>query len=390
MPSLRRVLSRAATLLACVFALACGGGIHQISDTPTGAFEAALVPYAGGFAVAWHDTRDGNAEIYMRLLDERGRPAGPERRLTNGVEDSYEPSLAVADARVAIAWYDKSPDGSLTAKLGTWDRDGSARWVSTLGAHTRNPVVRSDGRELFAAWIRREPDGSDAVWAGFWTAEGQPVAPPSRVAAASATTWNLNAAMYAPSQALVAFDAVAGTRSSELFLAFAHAGGASTVQRLTADDGRASKYPDVVVGNRRVALTWFDARSGNDEAYLFTADIFELLPAAGTPPAIDGRARRLTETPGQSVGAYAAWRGDRLAVSWCDDSGGQHEVYLQQFDAHGEPRSAATRLTYTEAASVVPAIQASARGFALAWNEYTAAGDGPGRSEIVIYLADGQ
>lgn len=388
--SLRRALSLSAVLLACALCAACGDRLRPVSHSPAGAYEAALVPYAGGVAVAWYDTRDGNAEIYMRLLDGIGRPAGPERRLTNGAEDSYEPSLAVAGSSLAVAWYDKSPGGTLTAKLGTWNRDGSARWVQALGTHTRNPVVRSDGSGLFAAWIQREPDGSEAVWAGFWTADGMPWSPARRLAPASATTWNLNAALYAPSKALIAFDAVAGTRSSELFLAFADASGASVVRRLTADDGRESKFPDVAVGERRIAITWYDARSGNDEVYLFTADVFELLPAAGDPQAIDDRARRLTETPGQTMGAYAAWRGSRLAVSWSDDSGGQHDVYLQQFDERGQPRGAAMRLTYTAAASLAPAIQASDRGFALAWNEYASAGDGSARSRVVVYLAGGQ
>ncbi len=377
-------------LLTGAAASACADGLHQVSQSPAGAYEAALVAYEGGFAAAWYDTRDGNAEIYMRLLDARGLPAGPERRLTTGVEESYEPSLDRAGDTLAIAWYDKAAGGDLTAKLGVWNRDGSARWVRTLGARTRNPVTRSDGREIFSAWIQREPDGSEAVWSGFWTVDGQPIAAPRRLAAASRTTWNLNAALYGPSKALVAFDAVAGTRSSELFLAFADASGASTVQRLTADDGKESKYPDIVVGDRRIALTWYDARDGNTEVYLFTSDFFGLMPAAGAPRAIDAGARRLTGTPGESIGAYAAWRGDRLAVAWSDDSGGQHEVYLQLFDEQGVPRGTPQRLTYTDMASLVPAIQPWERGFALAWNEYTPARDLAGRSNVVVYLAEGQ
>ena len=54
----------------------------QVSHSGAGAYEAALATDEKGFAVAWYDTRDGNAEIYMRLLDDSGRPSGPERRLT--------------------------------------------------------------------------------------------------------------------------------------------------------------------------------------------------------------------------------------------------------------------------------------------------------------------
>src|SRR5687768_15074317 len=117
---------------------------RQISASGKGAYEAALVASLrrDGFITAWYDTRDGNAEIYMRLLDENGRPAGPERRLTNGREESYEPSIAQAGINdVAVAWYDKAPDGRLTAKLGVWTLDGVNRWTTTVASPDRKSVV---------------------------------------------------------------------------------------------------------------------------------------------------------------------------------------------------------------------------------------------------------
>src|SRR5262245_3100285 len=62
----------------------------QVSQSSVGAYETALALDKKGFAVAWYDTRDGNPEIYMRLLDESGNPAGPERRLTETSDMSYE------------------------------------------------------------------------------------------------------------------------------------------------------------------------------------------------------------------------------------------------------------------------------------------------------------
>jgi hypothetical protein len=117
-----------------------------ISNSPAGAYEAALDARNGGFVAAWYDTRDGNAEIYMRLLDERGAPAGPERRLTNGPEQSYEASLKTLDDGVAIAWYDKSASGTLVAKLGVWSFDGRNQWVRTLATRGRSGSGRSGSR----------------------------------------------------------------------------------------------------------------------------------------------------------------------------------------------------------------------------------------------------
>ena len=95
-----------------------------VSASGTGAYETSLAVFPDRLAVAWYDRRDGNAEIYFRLLDAAGRPAGPEHRLTNGPEQSYEASMDAAGPDLAVAWYDKSAGGLLTAKLGVWSIDG--------------------------------------------------------------------------------------------------------------------------------------------------------------------------------------------------------------------------------------------------------------------------
>ena len=45
-----------------------------------------------------------------------------------------------------------------------------------------------------------------------------------------------------------------------------------TVDRLSADDGASSLYPDLAFGAGRVAVTWWDTRDGNAEIYLAVVD----------------------------------------------------------------------------------------------------------------------
>src|SRR5688572_20615103 len=110
--------ARAAAIAVVIAMTGCGppplersGTPRQISASGKGAYEAALASRylrGAGFVTAWYDTRNGNAEIYMRLLTDNGAPAGPERRLTNGPEESYEPSIELVGPNdVAVAWYDK-------------------------------------------------------------------------------------------------------------------------------------------------------------------------------------------------------------------------------------------------------------------------------------------
>jgi hypothetical protein len=373
-PRLRRASSgvTAAAIVIVVGSSSCStpipqsdaSGPAQISDSKTGAFEAALATRDGGFVAAWYDNRDGNAEIYMRLLDANGAPAGPERRLTYGPEDSYEASIETLGGAVAIAWYDKSGDDLLVPKLGVWELNGSNRWVRPLASAGRNPVISVEGENIFCAWIGKEADGKEWVWAGWWASDGTALAPPQRLAPAGETTWNLNAATLGGGRALIAFDAKAGTRAEELFLIRFHPD-SSAVVRLTADDGRPSKYPDVAIGDH-LAITWFDERDGNKEVYLLIVSTDSELTGQ-----IDDRARRVTTTAGESIGAYLDWGSDgRLGLAWSDDSEGQHEVYFRPFDGTGQPRGATERITLNPTSSLIPAIRPWRNGFALAWNEF--------------------
>lgn len=336
-----------------------------------------------GLLAAWYDTRDGNAEIYLRALDAEGRPAGPERRLTSTPEQSYEVSVDALGDDLAVAWYDRAVDATLTARVGVWAGDGTWRWAIDMGRGTRNPVVRAHNRGVFAAWIARAADGSESVRAGWWSASGEPVGGAMTIGAAGKTTWNLNAAVDAEGVAWVVFDAAAGTKAEELFVGRIDRASAS-VTRITADDGLASKYPDMAIDGGRAALVWYDQRDGNAEVYLAVGALGDLASAA------DARARRVTVTAGESIGAYVAWNQGRIGVAWSDDTVGQHEVHFQSFDAAGVAMREAIRVTETAEASLIPAIRPWRDGFALAWNEYrpqaSADAHASGRSRISTAL----
>ena len=348
----------------CLITAACSTRPVQISNSGKGAYEPALVPFGDGFAVAWYDNRDGNAEIYLRLVDGKGRPTAPERRLTNSPEESYEASLERIDDGLVVAWYDQSSKGQQTAKLGMWSRDGTNRWVHAFEIGTRNPVIRTTGRDIFCAWIQSETDGREAVIAAWWDKDGRQKSPPVRLGPASKTTWNLNAAIDEDGAGWVVFDAEVSTRASEVYLARADAPATGAI-RLTKDDGAPSKYPDLSIGaGGRAALSWQDERDGNVEVYLLTGRLSALTGE------IDGRSRRVTNTAGESIGAYLAWNGDRLGLAWSDKTRGQHEVFFMSVDVNGTSTQPPRQLTDNATWSIVPAIRPLGSGFAMAWNEY--------------------
>jgi len=401
-PARQRWQAGVAALVTLLGAGCAASRYVAVSEPRGGAYEASLARLSEGWAVAWYDTRDGHPELYARLLDVNGHPTGPPRRLTDTPNYSYEPQLAATGAsELVVGWYDVSPSGASVTHVAAWDLadddgtrwsqvgDAGPRWTRTLSNPTRlgrNVIVRVENRRLFCAWIETGDDTRDAaVWAQWFDLDlaGRPLAPARRLADAGPTTWNVNAAIDGDGRAWVVFDATVGTRADEIFLVVDEADApAASPSRLTADDGVASKYPDLAFGSDSAAVTWFDERDGNEEVYLAVAPLPEL------GDRFEAHARRVTTTAGASTGAYVAWNSGRVGLAWSDDTAGEAEVYFQTFDATGAPLHAAERLTNNPTASLIPAIQPSGDGFALAWNEDVVAERGDhqegGRSDIVF------
>lgn len=380
--------------LCTAIVLAAESRTVRISRSGHGAYEASLAAHPRGFAVAWHDSRHGVPEIYARLVDGSGRPDSDEYRLTANVGRSYEPSIDVPDPGISddliVAWYEVAADDSSSrARVGAWTAAGTPRWTRTLSAARRDgraAVVAVIGDRLQCAWIEEtdtEPNVPAAIWAQQLGLDGEPLGVAYRVADASRTTWNLNLSVDAGGVPWVVFDAQLETRAHELFLARLGRERA-IVERLSVDDGASSLYPDLAFGAGRAAVTWWDTRDGNAEVYLAVVDEEEL------PNGIERAASRVTDTAGESIGAYVDWNGTRFGLAWSDEvePGLPHEVYFRPFTADGLPDGSVRRLTDNPTASLIPAIRGAGSRFALAWNEdvVEARGDhrGGGRSEVVL------
>ena len=388
-----------------VFAACAGPGPLQVSESGSGAYEPALAAMGGGAAVAWYDNRDGNAEIYLRFVgvepgvgaDASARNGlSPEVRLTRTGAESYEASIDGLGEGLAVAWYEKSATGDLEARLGLWMAEQGFLWETPVEAHegtSRNPVVIADGERgrVFCAWIGRR-DGWESVMAAWWGREGDMLGEPLRIGLAGTTTWNLNAALAPDGAAVVVWDAAAGRRTEELYLARVDAAGVRSV-RLTWEDGHASKYPDIALGPDRAALTWFDEKNGNREVYLWTGSLEGLWRDAEAGAGIDDDSRRVTESPGETIGAYIAYSAagsGSFSLAWSDEVDGGRQIFFLALDGSGSPLAEPRRLSSGDGLKYVPAIEALGEGFALTWNEVRPGPGGPhgGDSRSEVFFAE--
>lgn len=374
MPRPRVPILLAAAAAVTLLASACREqGLARISESGFGAYEVSLATFDDRIAVGWYDTRDGNAEIYVRVVDAAGRRAHTEERLTNDAEDSYEIDLAAADDALAVAWYDKDASQRLRSRLGLYEFGTGFTWrtdLSTTGNASRNPVVRARDERIFCAWIEADDDGAEHVLAAWWDTSGRPLGAPVTLAEVGETTWNLNAALDETGRSWVVFDARVETAAEELYVATLD-GGRVDLERLSADDGVPSKYPDIAIDAGRTALTWFDERDGNREVYLHAGSLDTL------DIELERDARRISHTSGDSIGAYVAWNPPHIGLAWSDrGNAGAHDVMFQRFDASGAPLGPIERITNTPERSLIPAISPWRDGFAIAWNEVSPGPEG--------------
>ncbi|WP_437675639.1 hypothetical protein [Sorangium sp. So ce131] len=146
---------------------------------------------AGGFIVAWIDSRDGNAEVYAARVDRALKATVPDRRITNAPLDAAEVQIAVRGQEAWLVWSDARPAGGGAAGEGaagagaasgasgepsgdiflarldakTLQRIGDESRLHPSPEHSRSPVIAPLEGGFVAGWIE-EPAGEGASAGG--------------------------------------------------------------------------------------------------------------------------------------------------------------------------------------------------------------------------------
>jgi hypothetical protein len=126
-----------------------------------------------GWIVAWVDTRDGNAEIYVATVDRTLRKVVNDRRVTEAPGDSAEVQIAVRGKETFLVWSDarQNPDEGngdihiVRLDTRTLQKVGPEVRLFSSTAHSRSPSVSLAGDRVVVAWIEEpSPDakGEDA------------------------------------------------------------------------------------------------------------------------------------------------------------------------------------------------------------------------------------
>lgn len=145
----------------------------RVNDDPetAGQFNPSLaVDTKGTVYVAWHDLRDGNADIYFAVSRDGGVTFGPNRRLNDDRGEAYQfhPSLAVGrDNTVAVAWEDYR-NGQADIYL-AYSADGGGTFSPNVrinddrrpADHLHASLAAGEQGELMVIWEDQRDDGRD-------------------------------------------------------------------------------------------------------------------------------------------------------------------------------------------------------------------------------------
>ncbi|WP_437957835.1 hypothetical protein WME76_42145 [Sorangium sp. So ce119] len=159
-----------------------GGAASEASDV------AIAYDGAGGFIVAWVDSRDGNAEVYAARIDRALNRTVPDRRITNAPLDAAEVQIAVRGQEAWLVWSDARPAGDAAAgaaggagepsgeasgdiflarlDVKTLQRIGDESRLHASPEHSRSPVLAPLEGGAVVGWVDEVAGGGTAAGGG--------------------------------------------------------------------------------------------------------------------------------------------------------------------------------------------------------------------------------
>lgn len=217
--------------------------------------------------LVWSDLRNGYSQIFYKKSTNAGLNWSSDLPISTGTSISHWPAVSAAGSNVYVTWHDYR-DGNKEIYFKR-SADGGASWgpdvrLTNQFADSENPVVSSQGNNVFIAWMDTRDFNKEIYF---------------KISTDAGLNWQ-----------------------SDL--------------RLT-DNSAVSEYPRIAVGSSSIHVIWEDSRDGNKEIYYKTS--FD-----GTTWASD---YRLTNNPAASSFSALCVSGANLHVCFEDSRDGNYEIY---------------------------------------------------------------
>lgn len=296
----------------------------RLSNGSGDSYAASIAVWNDNVHVVWHDTRDGNREIYYKQSLDNGETWSDDIRLTTDLAYSWRPSIAVEGECVHVVWQDERSGNSdiyykvSTDNGNTWSDDERLTYTSTVSQYA---TVAVSGSNIHVAWTDNLPshgtiwyvrsiDNGNSWGSGLQLSEYNECYYPSIAAEGEIVHLGWN-------------DGRPGLGSYEVFYKRSIDNGSNwgPDKRLTFCSG-SSGQPSLAVSGSNVRMVWRDNRDGNREVY------YKESPDNGHSWETD---TRLTNNSSNKDFISVANSGDKIHVIWNDNRGGNWEIYYKRY-----------------------------------------------------------
>ena len=142
---------------------------NGISGLATSGSQVAVAVHNNTSYLAWTDTRNGNAEVYVAYLDAQGwhtlGGSAEQGGLSNSLTTSHRPSITIgADGQPIVAWQEDSANGSDIHVL-RWDPtagSGQGAWSPLANSHSATGI--SNTNKATSPQIVQTSSGPVVAW----------------------------------------------------------------------------------------------------------------------------------------------------------------------------------------------------------------------------------
>jgi len=332
----------------------------------------------GGVHVVWRDDSGIDSAIRYKRSPDGGVSWGPPIYLTAapGPIDSGNPSIAVWDQSVHVAWWDtQTGKPQIHTKRSL---DGGLKWGADIQV-TDSPVgagfcsLAVSGESVHIVYDEHQ-DGTAEVYYTRSLDGGQSWSQSVRLSAVPDNSYTPTIAVWQSNVYVAWTDTRHGgavmEMEEEYFRRSTDNGETwDNELRLTFDppDNPANSWaPSLATDGSNVWMTWFDARAGgapNDfDIYIKHSDDF----GAASSWSDD---ERLTSSGAPSQRPVIARHESMLCIVWWDWRDGNEEIYFLLSPDLGESWTRSKRLTTDPGASTYPSIAAGRSGMHVVWTD---------------------
>ncbi len=310
------------------------GEAVRVTHDPSESAAPSLVHSAGGFALAWHDLRHGDYQVYFNRLTNGGTVAGPGLRVTGPDGASSCPSLAWSGSEYAVSWQDDR-DGNYEVylqRISTGDTLlGAAVRVTQDGAGSERPSIGWARDQYGIVWTDRR-DANPEVYHNAVSGGGTVLGADTRISEDPGESQRPGLSWTGAAFG-VAWEDLRPEGRGVYFALLSEGAAAAGPELLVSHGSTHSSSPSLSWTGARFGVSWSDARDGNTEIYYA-----EVTP--GSPVVWQ---QRITFDPAASRRPSIAWTGAAFGIAWEDRRDGNGEVYfaLLEYDADGDGALAA-------------------------------------------------